>query len=153
VSGSKWTSKAHSGSNNFYIDAASGTTFSFSNIANEPQAIVRDVVPPTGGSDVTLLDSEINGGGGYIFIFDEGENDQGTAKDCKVLTVDADVTIKALTGVDYYTQDFKNYGTWVRNAAYDGDIHDDGTLPHEYEPIDMKQHIGDSPIDVGLAID
>ena len=150
MSGSKWTSKAHSGSNNFYIDAASGTTFSFSNIANEPQAIVRDVHPPTGGSDVVLTD-DIEGG--YIFIFDEGENDQGTAKDCKVLTVDSDVTIKAVTGVDYYTQDFKNYGTWVRNAAYDGDIHDDGTLPHEYEPIDMKQHIGDSPIDVGLAID
>jgi hypothetical protein len=150
VSGSKWTSKAHSGSNNFYIDAASGTTFSFSQIANEPQQIVRDAVPPTGGSDVVLTD-DIEGG--YIFIFDEGENDQGTAKDCDSLTVESDVTIKALTGVDYYTQHFTQNGTWVRDATYDGDIHDDGSLPTEYEPIDFKQHIGDAPIDAGLKID
>jgi len=150
VSGSKWTSKAHSGSNDFYIGAASGTTFSFSQIANEPQQIVRDVVPPTGGSDVVLTD-DIEGG--YIFIFDEGENDQGTAKDCDSLTVESDVTIKALTGVDYYTQHFTQNGTWVRDATYDGDIHDDGSLPTEYEPIDFKQHIGDAPIDAGLKID
>ena len=46
ISGAKWTSKAHSGSNDYYIDAGSGTTFNFSQIGNEPQPIVRDAVPP-----------------------------------------------------------------------------------------------------------
>jgi len=153
LSGSKITSKAHSGSNNYYIGAGSGTTFNFSQIGNEPQPIVRSVSPPTGGSDVILLDTEIGGGGNYTFIFNEGENDQGTAKDCKSLTVDSGVTIKALTGVDYYTQDFNLNGTWERDATYDGVIHDDGSLPTEQEPIDFKQHISDGPIDTGLLID
>ena len=153
ISGAKWTSKAHSGSNDYYIDAGSGTTFNFSQIGNEPQAIVRNAVPPTGGSDVTLIDTEVNGGGNYTFIFDEGENDLGTAKDCKQLVVESGVTFKVTTGVDYYTQDFKNRGTWEHGAAFDGTIHDDGSLPTEYEPIDLKQHISDPPIDAGLAID
>jgi len=38
-------------------------------------------------------------------------------------------------------------------STYDGVIHDDGSLPTEYEPIDLKQHISDGPIDAGLAID
>jgi hypothetical protein len=153
ISGAKWTSKAHSGSNDYYINAYSGTTFNFSQIGNEPQPIVRNAVPPTGGSDVTLLDTEVNGGGNYTFIFDEGENDLGTAKDCKQLIVESGVTFKVTTGVDYYTQDFKNRGTWEHGAAFDGTIHDDGSLPTEYEPIDLKQHISDPPIDAGLAID
>ncbi len=39
------------------------------------------------------------------------------------------------------------------SPTYDGVIHDDGSLPQEYEPIDFKQHVDDAPIDAGLAID
>jgi len=147
VSGSKFVSKAHSGTSAFYVDAADGATFEFDKMTLEPASVDRTT--HLGGNDMELLS------GDYTYIFNEGENDQGTAKDTETLTVNSPVTVKVLTGVDYYVQDFvlKPGASYPRTPTYDGVIHDDGSLPQEYEPIDFKQHIDDAPIDAGLAID
>ena len=52
----------------------------------------------------------------------------------------------------FYTLDFDNKGTWLRNATYDGIIHDDGSTPHEYEPIDIMDD-QDSGFDAEDLID
>ena len=145
--GANFVSKAHSGTSAFYVDSASGNTFEFDKMSLEPGSIDRTT--HLGGSDMSLLS------GDYTYIFNEGENDQGTAKDTETLTVNSPVTVKALTGVDFYVQDFdlRPGASYPRTPAYDGVIHDDGSLPQEYEPIDFKQHVDDAPIDAGLAID
>ena len=129
------------------MDAADGATFEFDKMSLEPASVDR--ATHTGGSEMELIS------GDYTYIFNEGENDQGTAKDTDTLTVNSPVTVKALTGVDFYVQDFvlKPGALYPRTPTYDGQIHDDGSLPQEYEPIDFKQHVDDTPIDAGLAID
>ena len=147
VSGAKFVSKAHSGTSAFYVDAADGATFEFDKMSLEPNSVDRTT--HLGGNDMELLS------GDYTYIFNDGENDQGTAKDTETLTVYSPVTVNALTGVDFYVQDFvlKPGASYPRTPTYDGVIHDDGSLPQEYEPIDFKQHVDDTPIDAGLAID
>ena len=41
---------------------------------------------------------------------------------------------------------------WIRSSTYGGTIHDDGSTPNEYEPIDIMDDI-DSTIDVAEPID
>ena len=41
---------------------------------------------------------------------------------------------------------------WIRSSTYGGTIHDDGSTPHEYEPIDIMDDV-DSGFDTVELID
>ena len=70
------------------------------------------------------------------FEFDSDANNE----QCNVL-INAGV-VRVATNSDFYTQDFDNsQGQWLRSTAYDGVIHDDGSTPHEYEPIDIMDDL------------
>ena len=50
--------------------------------------------------------------------------------------------MRIVTNADFYTQDFDNsQGEWIRSDVYGGTIHDDGSTPHEYEPIDLMDDL------------
>jgi hypothetical protein len=61
--------------------------------------------------------------------------------------------IRIINNSDFYTQDFDNsQGVWIKSSTYGGTIHDDGSTPHEYEPIDIMDDL-DSPFDVEDLLD
>ena len=137
VSGSKMASKAHKGTTEYYI-ATSG--------ANDYLNYQKlDTTAPIGvHSDLKIL---ATGTKRSYFSFDSNANNE----QCNTL-VNAGV-IRIVSNADFYTQDFDNaQGQWVKPSGYDGQIHDDGSTPNEYEPIDIMDDI-DSTIDVAEPID
>ena len=137
VSGSKMASKAHKGTTEYYI-ATSGTN----DYLNYQKL---DTTAPIGvHSDLKIL---ATGTKRSYFSFDSNANNE----QCNTL-VNAGV-IRIVSNADFYTQDFDNaQGQWVKPSGYDGQIHDDGSTPNEYEPIDIMDDI-DSTIDVAEPID
>ncbi len=71
---------------------------------------------------------------------------------CNTLLNDTGSTVRINANEDFYTQDFDNKGTWLRNTTYGGTIHDDGSTPHEYNPIDIMDD-QDSGFDTEDLID
>jgi len=133
ISGSKFASKAHDGTLNYYI-ATSG--------ASDYLAYQQLAGAPIGSSnDVEIMPNS-------YFTFDTAaDNEQ-----CNTLLNDTGSTVRINTDEDFYTQDFDNKGTWLRNTTYGGTIHDDGSTPHEYNPIDIMDD-QDSGFDTEDLID
>jgi len=133
ISGSKFASKSHGGTDFYYV-ATSGTNdyMNYSALAGAPIVTAND------------LDILANS----YFSFDSSANNN----QCDEITNYAGSTVRIVKNADFYTQDFDNQGTWLRNATYDGIIHDDGSTPHEYEPIDIMDD-QDSPFDAEDLID
>jgi len=133
ISGSKFASKAHEGTDFYYV-ATSGTNdyMNYSALAGAPIVVAND------------LDILANS----YFNFDTSANNN----QCDEITNYTGSTVRIVSNADFYTQDFDNKGTWLRNATHDGIIHDDGSTPHEYEPIDIMDD-QDSPFDVEDLID
>ena len=133
ISGSKFASKAHEGTDFYYV-ATSGTNdyMNYSALAGAPIVATND------------LDILANS----YFNFDTSANNN----QCDEITNYAGSTVRIVKNADFYTQDFDNKGTWLRDATYDGIIHDDGSTPHEYEPIDLMDD-QDSYFDVEDLID
>jgi len=116
VSGSKFASKAHLGTAEYYI-ATSGTSdyLNYQKLTGAPIGT---------HSDVTVMADS------YFNFDSDARNEQ-----CNILLNEG--VVRIVTNSDFYTQDFDNKGTWLKNGTYDGIIHDDGSTPHEYEPIDI----------------
>jgi hypothetical protein len=131
--GAKFASKSHGGTDFYYV-ATSGTNdyMNYSALAGAPIVTAND------------LDILANS----YFSFDSSANNN----QCDEITNYAGSTVRIVKNADFYTQDFDNQGTWLRNATYDGIIHDDGSTPHEYEPIDIMDD-QDSPFDAEDLID
>ena len=111
----------------------------YAKLSGAPIGVHNDVkiVPPTTGTTE-----------GSYFTFDaNADNEQ-----CNTLVNYGGSYVRILTNEDFYTQDFDNQGTWVRNPTYDGIIHDDGSTPHEYNPIDIMDD-QDSGFDAEDLID
>ena len=137
IVGSKFGSKSHKGTTEYYI-ATSGTN----DYLNYQK--IESVAPIGTVSDVKIL---ANGSHRSYFNFDSNANNE----QCNTL-VNAGV-VRIITNADFYTQDFDNsQGEWIRNATYGGTIHDDGSTPHEYEPIDIMDD-QDSNFDTSELID
>ena len=137
IVGSKFASKSHKGTTEYYI-ATSGTN----DYLNYQK--LEEVAPIGTVSDVNIL---ANGSHRSYFNFDSNANNE----QCNTL-VNAGY-IRIITNADFYTQDFDNsQGEWIRNATYGGTIHDDGSTPHEYEPIDIMDD-QDSNFDTSELID
>ncbi len=137
IVGSKFASKSHKGTTEYYI-ATSGTN----DYLNYQK--IEAVAPIGTVSDVKIL---ANGSHRSYFNFDSNANNE----QCNTL-VNAGV-VRIITNADFYTQDFDNsQGEWIRNATYGGTIHDDGSTPHEYEPIDIMDD-QDSNFDTSELID
>ena len=121
IEGSKFASKSHMGTLNYYI-ATSGTNdwLNYQHLTAAPIGTT---------SEVYIL---ANGALRSYFNFDSDANNE----QCNTL-VNAGV-VRIVANSDFYTQDFDNsQGEWIRSTTYDGIIHDDGSTPHEYEPIDI----------------
>lgn len=72
---------------------------------------------------------------------------------CEKLITDASATVTATTNVDYYTQEWDKKGTWNYSSPNNlGVIHDDGSTPYDFDPIDINEPI-DFILDAGDAID
>ena len=141
ISGSKFASKAHLGTTEYFI-ATSGLGdydwLSYQFLSAAPIGTHNDVkiVPPIAGL------------GGSRFTFDsEANNEQ-----CNTLVNVAGSVVRILDNADFYTQSFDNAGTWFRGPSYHGTIHDDGSTPNEYNPIDIIDDI-DSGFDAEDLID
>ena len=136
VSGSKFVSKAHVGTADYYI-ATSGTGdyLNYTKLSGAPIGVASEVKILADGSDRSY------------FSFDSTANNE----QCHTL-VNAGY-VRIVNNSDFYTQDFDNsQGIWVRDSTYGGTIHDDGSTPHEYEPIDLIDDI-DSFFDTEELID
>jgi len=126
IVGSKFASKSHKGTTEYYI-ATSGTN----DYLNYQK--IEEVAPIGTVSDVKIL---ANGSNRSYFNFDSNANNE----QCNTL-VNAGV-VRIVTNADFYTQDFDNsQGEWIRSDVYGGTIHDDGSTPHEYEPIDLMDDL------------
>ena len=126
IVGSKFASKSHKGTTEYYI-ATSGTN----DYLNYQK--IEEVAPIGTVSDVKIL---ANGSHRSYFNFDSNANNE----QCNTL-VNAGV-VRIVTNADFYTQDFDNsQGEWIRSDVYGGTIHDDGSTPHEYEPIDLMDDL------------
>jgi len=140
ISGSKFASKAHGGTLEYYI-ATSGTDdwLSYQKLASAPIGTHNDVkiIPPAIGTTQSS----------YFSFDNSADNEQ-----CNTLVNYGGSYVRILTNEDFYTQDFDNQGTWIRNSTYDGIIHDDGSTPHEYNPIDIMDD-QDSGFDAEDLID
>jgi hypothetical protein len=137
IVGSKFASKSHKGTTEYYI-ATSGTNDYLNYQKLEEAAAIGTV------SDVKIL---ANGSNRSYFNFDSNANNE----QCNTL-VNAGY-IRIVTNADFYTQDFDNsQGEWIRSDVYGGTIHDDGSTPHEYEPIDLMDDL-DSNFDTSELID
>jgi hypothetical protein len=136
VSGSKFASKAHLGTAEYYI-ATSGTGdyLNYTRLSGAPIGTTNEVKVLADGSNRSY------------FNFDSSANNE----QCHTL-VNAGY-VRIVNNSDFYTQDFDNsQGVWVRDSTYGGIIHDDGSTPHEYEPIDIMDD-QDSPFDAEDLID
>ncbi|MDP6772478.1 MAG: hypothetical protein QF704_17355, partial [Anaerolineales bacterium] len=133
ISGSKFASKAHGGTLNYYIDTSGASDYlAYQQLTGAPigSANIVEIMPNS------------------YFTFDTAaDNEQ-----CHSLLNDTGSTVRINSNEDFYTQDFNNKGTWLRNPTYDGIIHDDGSTPHEYEPIDIMDD-QDSGFDTEDLID
>tara|TARA_Y100000310_G_C20051013_1_gene520557 strand:- start:124 stop:510 length:387 start_codon:yes stop_codon:yes gene_type:complete len=126
-------SKAHNNTFYYYI-ATSG--------ANDWLGYQKLVLAPIGSAnDVYNLP------GSYFSFDNSADNEQ-----CNTLVNLASSYVRILTNEDFYTQDFDNQGTWLRQPSYHGTIHDDGSTPHEYNPIDIMDD-QDSGFDTEDLID
>ena len=126
IVGSKFASKSHKGTTEYYI-ATSGTN----DYLNYQK--IEEVAPIGTVNDVKIL---ANGSHRSYFNFDSNANNE----QCNTL-VNAGV-VRIVTNADFYTQDFDNsQGEWIRSDVYGGTIHDDGSTPHEYEPIDLMDDL------------
>jgi hypothetical protein len=133
ISGSKFASKSHEGTDFYYVATSGASDYmNYSALAGAP------ILTP---NDLHILANS-------YFNFDTSANNN----QCDEITNYAGSTIRIVSNADFYTQDFDNQGTWLRNATYDGIIHDDGSTPHEYEPIDIMDD-QDSPFDAEDLID
>jgi len=137
VSGSKFASKSHKGTTEYYI-ATSGTN----DWLNYQK--IEESAPIGALNDVKIL---ADGSNRSYFNFDSNANNE----QCNTL-VNAGY-VRIVDNADFYTQDFDNsQGVWERGPSYDGIIHDDGSTPHEYEPIDLMDD-QDSYFDTEELID
>lgn len=126
IVGSKFASKSHKGTTEYYI-ATSGTNDWLNYQKIEEAASIGTV------NDVKIL---ANGSHRSYFNFDSNANNE----QCNTL-VNAGY-VRIVTNADFYTQDFDNsQGEWIRSDVYGGTIHDDGSTPHEYEPIDLMDDL------------
>jgi hypothetical protein len=130
ISGSKFASKAHKGTDEYYIATSGANDYlNYTKLSGAPIGVASEVKVLADGSDRSY------------FSFDSTANNE----QCHTL-VNAGY-VRIVNNSDFYTQDFDNsQGVWVRDSTYGGTIHDDGSTPHEYEPIDIIDDI-DSPFD------
>ena len=125
-----------------YYIATSGTDVSdwlnYQHLGGAPIGTHSDVkiVPPSTGL------------GGSRFTFDATANNE----QCNTLVNLGGCFVRIIDNSDFYTQSFDNAGTWLRQPSYHGTIHDDGSTPHEYNPIDIMDDI-DSGFDTEDLID
>tara|TARA_R110002110_G_scaffold34619_2_gene117745 strand:- start:1150 stop:3405 length:2256 start_codon:yes stop_codon:yes gene_type:complete len=137
VSGSKFASKSHLGTTEYYV-ATSGTNDWLNYQKLEEVASIGAL------NDLKVL---ADGSNRSYFNFDSNANNE----QCNTF-VNAGY-IRIVDNADFYTQDFDNsQGIWERGPSYDGIIHDDGSTPHEYEPIDLMDD-QDSNFDTSELID
>ena len=115
IDGSKFGSKSHMGTNTYYIATSGSDYLNYQKLTGAPIGT---------HSDVTVMADS------YFNFDSNARNEQ-----CNILLNEG--VVRIVTNSDFYTQDFDNKGTWLRNSTYDGIIHDDGSTPHEYEPIDI----------------
>jgi len=116
VEGSKFVSKAHMGTPYYYIATSGASDYlNYQKLTGAPIGTHSDVI--------VTADS-------YFNFDSSARNEQ-----CNILLNEG--VVRIVTNSDFYTQDFDNKGTWLKNGTYDGIIHDDGSTPHEYEPIDI----------------
>ena len=136
VEGSKMASKSHMGTLGYYI-ATSGTNdwLNYQKLTGAPIGTANEVYILADGSHRSY------------FNFDSTANNE----QCHLLENAGYVRI--INNSDFYTQDFDNsQGVWIRSSTYGGTIHDDGSTPHEYEPIDIMDDV-DSGFDTYELID
>ena len=137
VSGSKFASKSHLGTTEYYI-ATSGTNDWLNYQKLEEVATIGAL------NDLKVL---ADGSNRSYFNFDSNANNE----QCNTFVNSG--YIRIVDNADFYTQDFDNsQGIWERGPSYDGIIHDDGSTPHEYEPIDLMDD-QDSNFDTSELID
>ena len=131
--GAKFVSKAHEGTPFYYIDT-SGTSdyLTYQKLTAAPIGSSSDLY--------VLADS--------YFTFDSTANNE----QCNTFVNLGGSYIRIVNNSDFYTQDFDNQGTWLRQPDYHGTIHDDGSTPHEYNPIDIMDDL-DSGFDTEDLID
>ena len=136
ISGSKFVSKAHKGTDEYYIATSGANDYlNYTKLSGAPIGVASEVKVLATGSKRSY------------FNFDSTANNE----QCHTL-VNAGY-VRIVNNSDFYTQDFDNsQGVWVRDSTYGGTIHDDGSTPHEYEPIDIIDDI-DSPFDREELID
>ena len=136
VDGSKMASKSHMGTLDYYI-ATSG--------ANDYLNYQKlDAAPIGTESEVYIL---ADGSNRSYFNFDSSANNEQTHS-----LVNAGF-VRIVNNSDFYTQDFDNsQGVWIRDGTYGGIIHDDGSTPNEYQPIDIMDD-QDSGFDTPELID
>ena len=133
IEGAKFASKSHDGTLDYYIDT-SGTSdyLTFQKLTGAPIATANDLK--------ILPDS-------YFEYDSTAKNEQ-----CNTLLNDTGSTVRIVNNANYYTQDFDNKGTWLKNSTYGGLIHDDGSTPFDYQPIDIID-AQDSAFDVEDLVD
>ena len=133
IEGAKFASKSHDGTLNYYIDTSGASDYlTYQKLAGAPIG---------SSNDVDIMPNS-------YFTFDTAaDNEQ-----CNTLLNETGSTVRINTDEDFYTQDFDNKGTWLRNTTYGGTIHDDGSTPHEYNPIDIMDD-QDSGFDTEDLID
>jgi len=136
IEGSKMASKSHMGTLEYYI-ATSGANnwLNYQKLTSAPIGAANEVNILANGSDRSY------------FNFDSSANNEQTHS-----LVNAGF-VRIVNNSDFYTQDFDNsQGVWIRTSTYGGTIHDDGSTPHEYEPIDIIDDV-DSGFDTYELID
>ena len=137
IAGSKFASKSHKGTTEYYV-ATSGTN----DYLNYQK--LEDVASIGALNDLKVL---ADGSNRSYFNFDSNANNE----QCNTFVNSG--YIRIVDNADFYTQDFDNsQGIWERGPSFDGIIHDDGSTPHEYEPIDLMDD-QDSNFDTSELID
>jgi len=133
IEGSKFASKAHENTLSYYIDTSGAADYlAYQQLTGAPIG---------SANNVEIMPNS-------YFTFDTAaDNEQ-----CHTLLNDTGSIVRINSNEDFYTQDFENKGTWLRNSTYGGIIHDDGSTPYEYEPIDIMDD-QDSGFDTEDLID
>jgi hypothetical protein len=136
VDGSKMASKSHMGTLNYYIATSGANDYlNYQKLDGAPIGTESEVFILADGSDRSY------------FSFDSSANNEQTHS-----LVNAGF-VRIVNNSDFYTQDFDNsQGVWIRNGTYGGIIHDDGSTPNEYQPIDIMDD-QDSGFDTPELID
>ena len=140
IDGAKFASKSHMSTEEYYISTSgTGDYLNYSALVGAPVGTESEVkiIPPQAGKT-----------GGSYFTFDSDANNE----QCHTLVNLGGSFVRVVNNSDFYTQSFDNEGTWLRGSPYDGVIHDDGSTPHEYQPIDLMDD-QDSGFDTVELID